>query len=319
MPYWFVPDWVFHSTRRYRRFAQTRSAFEVKLGPSAPSWEPAATALLKKVEERLKEHDLDGAWHNLQEAMRKEIPGLHDPELVNREQILWCEAADKVQPGWRKNAIDQLMKESEDDRKNKRNPEGRALRLQDAQELLDGYYQNQYHKNSLLLGHLRNLFFIALIALLALLALFASRCPDPQPWPEWGWKTLLVIFLFGVLGASFSATRTVTDASGKSRIPELAAGFSITIARTLLGAIPALAAYAALKSGVLNVGDENRKSMPFALAIAFAAGFSERLVLNVLKSIDDKTGGESDSKGSGARQRTVGGSPGGGGPAVPAP
>ena len=290
VPYWFVPKWVFHSGLRYRRFAETRGPLEVKLATpphSALPWVTEANALLLKVDARLKDHDLDGAWHNLREAIRREIPTLHGQELANREQILRCEA-DKVQSQWRKNVIDQLMP-SEPKPAFGTDEENRARRLEGAQAVLDDYYQTQYHKNSLLLGHMRNLLFISLIALIALLILFASIDPDPECWPEWGWKTLLVVLLFGVLGASFSATRKVTGDSGKSRIPELAAGFSITIARTALGATPALAAYAFLRSGMLPVGKGSKTSMPVALGIAFAAGFSERLVLRVLESLDSKT------------------------------
>ena len=309
-PYWFVPDWVFHSTRRYRRFEQTRGAFEVRLhqagsaaatgetqdaedrdvqrAPTAP-WKLEASALLKEVDARLKGHDLDGAWHNLHEAMRKEIPTLRGQELANREQILRCEV-EKVQSRWRKMAIDKLTTGENDEGK-------RAQRLEAAQALLDDYYQNQYLKNSLLLGHMRNLFFISLIALATLLALLASNGPNPENWPEWDWKTLLAVLLFGVLGASFSATRKVKGDSGGSKIPEMAAGFSITIARTALGATPALAAYAFLKSGILTVGGGNTTSMPVALGIAFAAGFSERLVLRVLESLDGKTEDKPDNKG----------------------
>jgi hypothetical protein len=288
----FVPQWLFRSTRAYRRFAQARDGFTVKLEAAATtkSWPAAAQPFLNKADGRLADQDLDGAWSLLQEAMRQEIPGLQDPELLNREQILRCEA-DKVQSQWRKSAIDHVMKEGQPQ-------EGRASRLETAQWLLDDYYQNQYYKNGLLQSQLRNLVFISLIALLALLTLIGWAGTDLAKWPDWDWKTLLVVLLFGVLGASFSATRKITDESGKSKIPEMAANFSITVARTVLGATPALAAYAFLRSGLLTVGSSGAAKTPMAvvLAISFAAGFSERLVLGVLESLDSKTGSKPDKK-----------------------
>jgi hypothetical protein len=290
----FVPQWFFRSTRAYRRFSQACDGFKVKLTGAKPApWAAAAQPFLDKADERLAAQDLDGAWSLLQEGMRKEIAALHDPELSNREQILRCEAA-KVRSEWRKCAVDHLMKEGQPE-------DGRSSRLETSQWLLDDYYQNQYYKNGLLQGQLRNLVFISLIALLALLTLIGWTGTDLTKWPDWDWKTLLLVLLFGVLGASFSATRKITDDSGKSKIPEMAASFSITVARTVLGATPALAAYAFLRSGMLTVGSSgaNKTPMPVVLAISFAAGFSERLVLGVLESLDNKTGGKPDNKASG--------------------
>lgn len=289
----FVPEWFFRSTRACRRFVRARDGFQVKLNAAAAaSWAVAARTLLEKADERLADQDLDGAWSGLLGAMRYEIPDLRGQELWNREQTLRCEAA-KVLSQWRKCAIDQLMKEGEQDE------EKRARRLESAHALLDDYYQTQYHKNGLLRDQMRNLALISLVALLALLTLIGWAGTDLTWWGDWDWKTLLVVLLFGILGASFSATRKVTDDSGKSKIPEMAANVSITVARTVLGATPALAAYAFLKSGILTVGSGggNKTPVPVVLAISFAAGFSERLVLKVLESLDSKPGSKADNKG----------------------
>ncbi len=277
-----MPDWIFRSTRRYRRFTHERGVLESRL-PSAPSsWATPAKALLEQTDKRLGVHDLDGAWSLLLEAKRKEVPHLRGQELHNREQIFLCEAG-KVESKWRKGAIDRLMSDTED-------PQTLASRLEAAQALLDDYYQNQYHKNGLVLDHMRHLVLIGLTALVVLLVLVGTTSRDLLQWPEWDWKTLLVVLLFGVLGACFSATTKVTDdAVNKSKIPEMAASFSITLARTVLGATPALAAYAFLKSKILTLGGADSTPLPVALAIAFAAGFSERLVLKLLRLLDGKT------------------------------
>jgi hypothetical protein len=278
-----VPNPFFRSTRAYRRFARTRDIFETRVGCSGPlPWSEAAQTFLNKAEDRLTDRDLDGAWCCLMEAMRTEITALRGQNLRSREQIFRCEA-EKIQSHWRSRAIDELMKEADQDE------EKRAQRLESAQALLDDFFQNQYHKNRLLQSQLRNLLLITFVALLSILILIGRTGTDLTQWPEWNWKTLLVVLLFGVLGASFSATRNVTDSSGKS-IPEISASLSITVARTVLGATPGLAAYAFLKSGILSVGSNSAstKLAPIVLAISFAAGFSERLVLRVLETLDGK-------------------------------
>ncbi|KYF53249.1 hypothetical protein BE04_04405 [Sorangium cellulosum] len=55
----------------------------------------------------------------------------------------------------------------------------------------------------------------------------------------------------------------------------------VTLSRAVLGALPGLAAYAFLQSRVLNLGDADNSK---AFAIAFIAGFSERLVLKVAET-----------------------------------
>jgi len=67
----FRPQWVFRSTRAYRRFDSTRDSFVSK--NAHPACAVLVTTLLEKVDGRLRDQDLDGAWFCLQEAMRLEI------------------------------------------------------------------------------------------------------------------------------------------------------------------------------------------------------------------------------------------------------
>jgi hypothetical protein len=272
---------IFRASRRYRRFARERTVFKSKLDLADKPWENA-DALLNQADERIKVRDLDGAWALLLEAERTEIARLSPQELKNRERIFRSEM-DKVDSRWRRDAIKHLMDDFDD-------PDTLASRLGAAQGLLDDYYQNQYYKHGLVLAHMRGLIAIAITALMTLLVLIGQISPDLLRSDDWDWKLLLVVLLFGVLGACFSATIKVQGDTAKSKIPEMTAGFSITLARTVLGATPALAAYAFLKAKVLTIGSGESSTIPAALAVAFAAGFSERLVLRLLKLLDDKAG-----------------------------
>jgi hypothetical protein len=64
-------------------------------------------------------------------------------------------------------------------------------------------------------------------------------------------------------------------------MPVLAINWWTTVGRTLAGAAAALALYAFFHSGVLAVGGvdvDNPAFQALVLAVAFAAGFSERLL-----------------------------------------
>lgn len=329
-----VPVFVFESTRVYRRFRRYRDDFELKLGNAAGApWAEAARGCLTKADARCADQDLDGAWLHLVAALRQDIPYLRGAALWDREQVIRAETA-KVQSAWRSAAIESLLegpdgvshkpghkaKQAEEKKQGQGEDDGgagggnggsdgrqaaggppsptgdaeRAERLLHVQELIDDYYQTAYYRISLVKAHYVNLLLVSVTALVALLALIGWSGADIGAWGVWDWKTLLVILLFGVLGAAFSATRKVTDDPSKSKIPDMAANISISISRCLLGATPALAAYAFFKSGLLTVGmigksdgaKPDAASMAFLFALAFASGFSERLVLKVLEAMD---------------------------------
>jgi len=162
-------------------------------------------------------------------------------------------------------------------------PEDRARRLYDALGLLHEYFDTNYYKTGILRDHMRNLLVISVAALAAFLALLGLAGTPLSSWPAWDWKTLLAVLLFGVLGASFSATRKVSGESALSKVPEMWAARSTTVARTILGALPALALCAMLRSGLVQITQPDTAKL---LAFAFGAGFSERFVLKVLGSFD---------------------------------
>jgi hypothetical protein len=99
------------------------------------------------------------------------------------------------------------------------------------------------------------------------------------------------ILLFGLLGGAISAVISVAKASTKSKIPEQISSFLITTMRVFLGAGSALVISIFLASGLWD------KIFAFQLeidsnyiyyAIAFVAGFSERLVLKAVESVAGK-------------------------------
>ena len=270
---------LFRSTRAYRRFVHAHETFEARYDKSA-AWAPDAERILKTIKTRIGERDLEGAWDCLHQAHRLELLGLRGQKLANEQRKLRSEVT-KIDSPWRQRAIEELLGQAGI------SEEAQAINLEAAQDLMHDYFQTRYYKNGLLRDQLRNIVLIAFTALAALLALVGLAADDPDLWPVWNWKAVLMVLLYGVLGASFSATRKITSDAGRSAIPERVAQGWITVARIVLGAVPALAAYAFLRAGILNIGDGNFGSV---LVASFAAGFSERFVMNLLQSVNGSRG-----------------------------
>jgi hypothetical protein len=92
------------------------------------------------------------------------------------------------------------------------------------------------------------------------------------------------VALMGATGAiisGFSATKSIDD----SRVPLQEAEFSITAARLVFGALAALVVVSFMASGVLDLG---KLTVLRALAVAVAAGFSDRLVVKAVNSFAEK-------------------------------
>jgi cytochrome b561 len=103
------------------------------------------------------------------------------------------------------------------------------------------------------------------------------------------------VALFGLFGATTStilslravSTRIDTDPS----LPDPSIDLEMTIARLLFGVIAAIALYVMLVGGVLNPAlVTGSGGGGLVLAVAFAAGFSERLLVNATERFVDAVG-----------------------------
>ena len=117
----------------------------------------------------------------------------------------------------------------------------------------------------------------AFVILIALLATGAESIASSEP-DETG--VTYGVVLFGILGGSFSAGLSRAEGPGRAGNPRSTVLRTNTLFRTMAGAITALAAYAFLQAGVISVEDPSA-----AYAVAFAAGFSERIVAKAAETI----------------------------------
>ena len=88
------------------------------------------------------------------------------------------------------------------------------------------------------------------------------------------------VALFGAIGATVSAIMSFGTAAPDARIPERQANALVTFARPFVGAVSALIVVYAFQSGL--IAPPEVVWVPFAWLLAFAAGFSERLVMRAV-------------------------------------
>jgi hypothetical protein len=92
----------------------------------------------------------------------------------------------------------------------------------------------------------------------------------------------LYVVLVGIVGASVFGMRTLRDLPLSTRATRRTPGLFITGARVFVGATSALFLVFVLFTGLLNV---QSVTAPMALAVAFAAGYSERLAPQAVETV----------------------------------
>jgi hypothetical protein len=248
-----------------------------KKGHEDSSWVASALAFLTEGTAALQNRQVEHCWHFINAARRQLASAQSDTERSLSARVLLIEA-DKLS-SWRRKGIESVLRDASA-------PSAAALR--EALWLRDDYYENRYHRIDMQREHLRTVVVIGALALAATIAVSATapvRIDDLLPNTPWHWRVLVVALAFGVLGASFSAAKTVTVKDLGTVIPELALSKWIIWARTLFGASLGLAGYMFLQSGLLSFGVTN---LATAASIAFAGGFSEHVVLKVISNFGER-------------------------------
>ena len=294
---------------RRNRLASSLEAFRLELerhkdlpgvAEEQSHWKNVATSLLARAYTALDRKQLDTGWKCLLAAQRMEIYGISEDERKARSVALCKEAQDKLK-GWRQKSTLSALDCSSD-----QGPSSSPEHLYYATSLRDEHFTNEYFR----MAHLRNQLVILLLVLVSALTIvytisspewftFASATSDST---EEGSKDttvvmsnskefLMGVILFGVMGGAFSAIMSLSNTSTKKRIPEQIVDSYVTLLRPALGAAGALVVYVFISMKLLNI--ITITSNPSFLAIAFVAGFSERLVVRGVKAV---TGEEEQDK-----------------------
>jgi hypothetical protein len=238
------------------------------------SWCKPAQSLVQQAEAALRDGALGEGWRCLVAAERLSCYGMGPAEIQARVTST-LEASDKI-TGWRSRAVKKLLS----------GVITTPAQLTEAMALLDEAAYNQWYKIDVRRWHLT----ILLVVLLAVLSVLISMAfvwgirMNSAPAPE-DWRMLALAALLGAAGASLTAILSVARSGVSDRIPEQIVGSGITMLRPAIGAAGAIAAFLLMQSGFIDFGPLSTARVS---AIAFAAGFSEHLVVKGLESVATK-------------------------------
>jgi hypothetical protein len=233
--------------------------------------------VLQSAKEALRAGDIDEGWRCLQSAQRLLLSLSSGAELRAEAASMRAEA-DKL-AGWRKGAVEALLQE-----------EPSVEDLVKAAEIRDEHYSNQAYKDGI---QRSSMSFLAGALASAVLLLFATVFWGDVVGSIGSYTAhagsvglLFGLAVVGLLDSSVSAITRAARSQGPARIPEMVASFHITFLRLTMGPVSAIVVYFLIQSNlydsVFNLPRPNGFGL---LVIAFAAGFSERLVLRVVELI----------------------------------
>lgn len=264
---------------RRRAVERLRSDIDAYTHEKAPGSGSTSAILLEKAKDAVDDGNIDLGWKCLQAARRVDLGGTGTPELDAACASLREEASKKL-TSWRKEAVAKLLSE---------NPLTRSS-VYEAARLCDEHFNNEAYKDGLRRSSARWLaiFLIAAMVLLFWISwrdyLVAVKASDAAGLDVF--KALVSVAVVGLLGAVISAITDLPKPGATTRIPELASTLRFTILRLLMGPASAIVLYFVMQSELSPKILQSIKDGYAALIVAFAAGFSERLVLRVIKSFD---------------------------------
>jgi hypothetical protein len=193
-----------------------------------------------------------------------------------RAQELQAEADVKLRDHWRGTAIGALLRWPEDGGPSLQEKQERLSR---AMRLRNEHSANTYRRLDSTRGQLVLLAAVAVLIVVVLTALIASGAIPLGDEEGFSGDQVVGVALFGALGGAFSGAISLLRAAPKPIPQALVEGWT-TLARPVVGAVGALAAFAFLVAGVLGID-----GAAAAYAVGFAAGFSERLVSRAAEAL----------------------------------
>lgn len=278
-------------------------------------WFDRARELLDMAETALEEGKLEQGWYYFHAAKRLSIDGIvavGGSEALRGEARELLEEARNAPLGWRADAVRERLAK----------PDGTlredltAIDLRSAHQLLHEGYEGIHRKRQHLQSQFRYLRTGALVTIVAfLLVAIGGVASGLIPSPFFAFETvdssssavkepakavwfLLYIVLSGMLGASLFGLRSLRQQSASTSTPQYLSGFEASVARIVVGGGSALAVFFFVRSELLTIGTGTELTQgPFLIAIAFAAGYSQRFVHTTVEAVAGMAGTESSEDG----------------------
>jgi hypothetical protein len=280
-----------------RRLGYTLPQFEQELeaiiedsilrgdGHNSSSWHHRSGRLLELAKLAHQMGDAEKGWRFLKAADRFSLFGLEPESLKSEANAILAEASDdnKGLSKWRRTAI---LKALADDSGNLKTSL-RAGEVARAKRILDEHQDNVYQKHRILKHRLGILTFISFLLAVLWIAWppFSPILATPPQIADAiaGRRVWVAVILTGIIGALVSGfSSSVATDQTLARIPSELLATTITFARLALAVLSSLAISIFLMSGLLNLPNP---SLGILLAVAFASGFSDRLLLRALESL----------------------------------
>jgi hypothetical protein len=250
---------------------------------------PRALNLIGLAAAELSHRRREAAWA-LSLAARRELVHILDESELRALAVSVREEAEKVSPGWRGRAVQRL---TSDDR-----GVPSAAALAEALVHVDAGGSNQARGHRVVRRQLATLAVILSTTVGILVALLVAWLPASQPQPSPSApaasssplsglasdRLMVLAVLFGVVGACISSIQRATSRRTRMGVPGLRAAMWASLTRPLVGAAAGLVVWALAAEGVL--GDQGLGLLTFA----FAAGFSERVILRFIPDAPDSSG-----------------------------
>jgi hypothetical protein len=253
-----------------------------------PHWVQEAEGLMRQAE-KIAPSNPDLGWRLLKSAMRLQVFGL-DLSQIHPQILLVLGETGKLTE-WRSETVRNLFPKNY----GKDYTLGELQnRLAMAMRIRDEHFDNEYYKLHTGQNNLKfvlRLFSMTVFALTLLYYLTTTYFG----WPAFigDWKMLVLVQFFGFLGAIFSVAIKLTDADeqGTKTVPDSMKDGENLRYRTLIGPGSAVIMYFFLKSGFLNpnlIQNNGTEVSANLILLSFLAGFSERLVIQLLERLSNK-------------------------------
>jgi hypothetical protein len=262
-----------------RRTAVRLSTYRSRWQGEAPY--KAALLAFSKARQALYQRDFEGGWKCLAETERLELFLMEKEELAAKCVIIDEQGKAKLN-GWRADAFKRIMKKMD----GSATPE----RLGQALSMITDSQETKFYSIGLMRRQ-GNLVSSLLIVLSLIFLAVARGFPDLQQSLSHdalslsgGYWVLLGSFVLGAIGACVSALISFSTPQ-VMRIPDRIMDSIITLVRPVIGGASALISTFLLLSGVIR-GDQ--LNLAFLFVVAFAFGFSERLVISTVSRIGSK-------------------------------
>jgi len=240
-----------------------------------PPWARAAYSLLLQAENCLRTGKFHQGWMALLSARRLMLTSFRERDKIERVAIALRREANKF-TGWRAKAIDDLICGKDDKILDNLSDETLRMRVVDAVAIRDDQSHNTAFKILLRRRHLFHLFLILWISIALFLLFSYLRILPPFLSKDPNWTA--AVMLFGVLGAAVSVGQSLLSPDISAKIPAQQIGAFVIWMRPGIGAVAALVALVVLHANesLHLIGNVENTHPAVVLAIAFAAGFSER-------------------------------------------